>query len=210
MSEEILLSVLVPGLPSRLPIDGENSTEHPLTEIHDQCKAKLDDKIHRPVEILYLLDNKMMSVGRKRSILLNIAQGRYFTFVDDDDEVSDGYVDMLLAAIREHDGVDVICFKQDCIHVQTGLIERCEYSLGYAYENGPIEGKPNERWWKGLPAHTMAWRTDLVNDIPFPDGNFGEDTAWVKLACERAKTEHRIDKVLYNYRFNEKRTETRD
>jgi hypothetical protein len=195
--DQILLSVLVPGIPERWECGGIL-----LGSIHLQAKDK-------PVEILYLMDNLHMSVGRKRNILLSIAQGEYVSQVDDDDSVAGDYVDTLLAAIHQVRGVDVIVFNQDCVHADSGLIERCKYGLGFQYATGPIEGKPNERWWTGLPAHTACWRTDLVQDVEFPDGSFGEDSAWVKKAAEWATTEHRIERVLYTYHFDPSKSRTR-
>jgi hypothetical protein len=79
--------------------------------------------------------------------------------------------------------------------------------------SGPLMGDrcmPEHRWWTGLPAHTMAWRTALVqDDTAFPDGSFGEDVGWVQQACGLAKTEYQIDKTLYTYRFDPEKSRTR-
>ena len=37
-----------------------------------------------------------MSVGEKRNKLINMAKGEYFSFIDDDDLVSEEYVDQVL------------------------------------------------------------------------------------------------------------------
>jgi glycosyltransferase involved in cell wall biosynthesis len=197
---EILLSVLVPGIPERLLKDGESSAGM-LYELSWKAEG-------RPVEIVYLMDNRKMSVGRKRNILLSIVQGRYFAFVDDDDRVADDYVDRLLETIGKMDA-DVIVFDQLCTHVKTGVREFCRYGLGMEYTRTP-RATPNEYDWTGLPAHTMAWRTETVNMVEFPDGNFAEDTSWVKQACTRAKTEYRIDGWTgYYYNFDSESSATR-
>lgn len=187
------LSLLIAALPSRVP-----------------CKVWEDvsrQAAGKPVEILYFADNKGMSVGRKRNILLSCAQGEYFAFIDDDDRVAPDYVDMLLAAIDQHPGVDVICFRQKCTHIGTKKVEWCQYSLKNVYSSH--ETSPNQWEWRGLPAHTMCWRTDLVQEVEFPEGNFGEDTGWVAKACERARTEAQLDWVGYFYDFDAAKSETR-
>ena len=42
----------------------------------------------QPVQLLWLGDNKSMTVGAKRNKLLSIADGDWITFVDDDDVVN--------------------------------------------------------------------------------------------------------------------------
>ena len=185
------LSILIAGLYERL----ENNDL--LKTIYEQA-----DGLGNDVEVLYLMDDGTMSVGRKRNILLSIARGRYFAFIDDDDMVSSDYVSVLLDAIGKANGADVIVFRQDCIHADTGEVEHCEYGLGYEYT------KTGDQW-RGKPAHTMAWRTDVVQDVEFPDGNFGEDVGWVAGACKRAVTEYRLDSTLYTYRFDPAKSRTR-
>jgi glycosyltransferase involved in cell wall biosynthesis len=158
----------------------------------------------KPVEVLYLLDNQKMTVGRKRNILLSIAQGEFFAFVDDDDSVAPDYLERLLTAIDLAGNVGVICFPQRCDHADTGEVEHCTYGLEYVYAK-------NGDQWTGKPAHTQCWRTDLVQDVEFPEGNFGEDVGWVAKACQRVMVEYRIPDCpeLYFYRFDPERSKTR-
>ena len=60
------------------------------------------------VEIRILSDNKEMSVGEKRNKLINMAKGEYFSFIDDDDLVSEEYVDQVLRKLRKNP--DVVTF----------------------------------------------------------------------------------------------------
>lgn len=227
----VKLSILICGLYERMP-DDRRSDHSVIWSIENQAYEK-------PVELLTLYDNRKMSVGRKRSILLSVAQGEYFAFVDDDDRVAPDYVDRLLDAIDKtsrlrdlcddckgplarcgkHGVVgeppmgmvrpDVIVFGQDCHHADTGLIEHCHYGLGRPYGSVQMPGK-NESDWYGLPAHTMCWRTELVQDIEFPDGDFGEDVSWVKLACQRARTQYEIPGWTgYYYQFDPEKSRTR-
>lgn len=190
------LSILVPALIERHP-----------ARVVDHLKKQAKDK---PVQLVILTDNRAMPVGLKRNILLASARGDYFAFVDDDDQIETDYIDTLLEAIGKAGGADVICFRQVCRHIGTEIVERCKYGLGLAYTKTVADQRnPNLFDWTGLPAHTMCWRTELVNGIEFPEANFGEDVDWVKVASACAKTEYQIDKVLYYYLFDKEKSATR-
>lgn len=188
--DPIKLSVLVCGIHERFV-----TADCLLSDLLSQAKGK-------PVEVLYLLDNRVMAVGRKRNILLAVAQGEWFAFVDDDDEVAGNYVDTLLGAIDQVGEAGVIVFGQTCHHADTGEVEHCEYGLGYEYS------KTGDQW-TGKPAHTMCWRTAAVQDVEFPEGNFQEDVGWVAKACERVQKEHRLNDTLYYYKFDPAKSRTR-
>ena len=187
-------SVLVCGVAARRSLCGE---------LLDSLARQIGDK---PVELLYLLDNQRRDVGSKRNALLAAAAGAYVSFVDDDDSVSENYVsavfDRMVEAVPPP---DVIVFGQLCHLVAEGFTRICSYSLGQAYEQGeipaPAPGAPRQ-WWKGPPAHTMVWASQIAKGCRFPAKNFGEDVDWVAQACARATTQLVIDEVLYHYRFD--------
>ena len=66
-------------------------------------------KYKENVEILYLVDNKIMTVGEKRNKLKSIASGEYIVFVDDDDRIADTYIDDIVEATLS--SPDVISFN---------------------------------------------------------------------------------------------------
>ncbi len=182
------LSILTPAVPSRL--------------------KRLDwlcDKISRlignsPVEHLVFLDNKRRSVGLKRDALLRMAKGKYVTFVDDDDDVSDDYVASILGATDKN--VDVITFLQQAsVDGQRGIIE---FKLGHPnegfcpYQDGIVK---RNAW------HICAWRRTLAILSKFPDSNYGEDWQFAESLCQIAKTEIHIPEILHYYRHNSKTTE---
>jgi len=173
------------------------------------------------VELLALLDNRRRSVGAKRNALLAAAQGEYVSFIDDDDQVAPNYVDRILHAIakarKQDPPVDVICFPQRATIMPGGVIHECSYSLAHYKQRPPDQrrqlaatNQENTLAWTGPPAHTMAWRREIVKDLQFPDKQFGEDVDFVDLACERAATEMSLDGgPLYYYNFSETGSATR-
>jgi glycosyltransferase involved in cell wall biosynthesis len=151
------------------------------------------------VEILYLGDNKSMSVGEKRNALLSIAKGDYVVYVDDDDIVSDNYVQKLLEAIEE--GNDCITFGVMC-SVNGGELKRVRYSIDYKKDfNTKTE-------YHRLPNHIMCVKRELVDWVRFGDKSYGEDVDYAKRLKKHLITETAIEDILYYYYFNIKTTET--
>lgn len=211
-------SILIAGIPERF------HTVQPLLYklLESQNVARMPD-----VEVLYLMDNKRRYVGAKRNDLMAAARGDYVSFIDDDDDVADEYVRKVYRAIRSARKAEkppsVICFRQTATLLPHGVTHDCHYSLDYWKGREPDKRRvlepsydgdgnavPGVFKWTGPPAHTMAWRRDVVAATLFPEQQFGEDTAWVDAACERATGEVQIDsEPLYLYRYNEATTSTR-
>ena len=85
-----LLSILIATVPTRT----ETFLPRILAELNRQCHGK-------DVEVLYLGDFFNMTVGKKRNHLLSISSGLYTTFVDDDDMISENYVDRILTEVNK-------------------------------------------------------------------------------------------------------------
>jgi glycosyltransferase involved in cell wall biosynthesis len=84
----IKLSILLCSVPSRLG-------KYPI--INELCRQANK----RPVEVIYLGDNYNWTIGEKRNKLIQLASGKYCTFVDDDDRVTVDYIDTLLNAMND-------------------------------------------------------------------------------------------------------------
>ena len=70
----IKLSILIPTVPRR--------KEH-----LERLLATLEPQITDEVELLVLMDNKKSLIGSKRQKMIDISQGEYIVFIDDDDEI---------------------------------------------------------------------------------------------------------------------------
>jgi len=165
-----------------------------------------------PVQVLYLGDNKTMTVGEKRNKLIDLAAGEFICFVDDDDRVEPDYVRTIYDAIshESHESqipVNLVTF-QASVKINNGPAKICKYSAS-------IEGDYNtDEFYYRLPNHLMVWRKDFVEE--FPEINCGEDAQFGKLMKVKIKnnglyenyTVCEILKVLYHYDFNSNTTET--
>ena len=189
------LTILIPTVPSRL-----DKIKELIHELNYQIQTK-------PVQYLYLGDNKSMSVGEKRNLLKHMAKGEFICYIDDDDEISKDYIEVILKAINENPDKTVICFNgtqttdghQDlpfCYNVNNGRNFKTE-----------INGK---RYKVMIPDHLCVWnKSKILED--FPHKNLAEDHDWAQAMSFHY---HESDQVilndyLYHYKYDRKLTECR-
>jgi glycosyltransferase involved in cell wall biosynthesis len=193
---KVALSILTPAVPSR------------FAQLEQLCIGIGNQIGDKPVEHIIFLDNKRRSVGEKRDALLRAARGDYITFVDDDDAVSDDYVDALLDKIgpdprtdSRYRRPDVITFRQwATINGESGEVE---FRLHHPNEPFKPGGITKRNAW-----HVCAWRREIAICSSFPPINYGEDWAYAQKLCalDGLRTEH-ISRVLHYYRHDEKLSE---
>jgi hypothetical protein len=177
------LSILIPSIPSRSEI---------AMRLYNKILGMIGDM---NIEVLLLMDNKVMTIGEKRDHLKNISSGKYFMLVDDDDD---------LLSVKEiyqatFSNMDVITFQQRCQNSDKSSFI-VTFRLGHE-----VEHKTNE---KGMyvdinrpPFHVCAWN-ERFKIVKFPYINYGEDWGFVEQANRMAKTEFYIQEVLYSYNFD--------
>ncbi|SIR34073.1 MULTISPECIES: glycosyltransferase family 2 protein [unclassified Paenibacillus] len=174
-----LLSLLIPSLPER-----KERLDPLLETLALQTAGK-------PVELIVMTDNRRRSTGAKRNSLLQQAQGRYVAFIDDDDRVSERYVDALLDAMAGRPEADCIVFEV-MVHEGGKPPRTCLY--GVEYEHGMDESRYYRK-----PNHLMVYRRELALRHPFRDIGYGEDDEWAARASRDIVDQARIDEVLYHY-----------
>jgi len=183
----VILSILTPSVPSRL---------EQLNALRAMLASQIGDQL--AVEHLILIDNKRRTVGEKRDNLLRIALGRYVAFVDDDDFVSEDYINEIVA--RTWSNADVITFRQ--LATVNGQTAEIQFRLGNENQSFQPGMLVKRNAW-----HICAWRRELALTSHFPAWNYGEDWEFAAPLCRIAKTEEHIPKVLHYYRHDAKTTE---
>ena len=195
------LSILICHLPG--PYRDRNITNELIDNIVIQCD---EINAYKPnsCEVIYFGDNKSMSVGRKRNILLDIAQGERVCFVDDDDKVSDDYVKKMLSYFVH----DVDCVAIGVRYTQDGSNEKI---YDYSYKKNintrlsgvktPVAGR--------MPNHLCLWKKQAAKRVRFPDRNLGEDHEWAEKQLFTNYSLHIEKEIIYNYRFERQKTQTR-
>jgi SAM-dependent methyltransferase len=162
-------------------------------EFLDRLLNTLEPQIEgkQNVEILVLNDNAKRSIGRKRNDGLAIAQGKYVCFIDDDDMVTDDYVDQILNEIRKWEP-DVIVF--DAIISFDGTNNKL-VKYGREFDHTEKQDAYYRR-----PNHLMVHKRSNITEF-FMDVKTGEDDEWASRMLDRIVTQSRINKPLYFYDY---------
>lgn len=181
------LSILICTLPSRI-----FTFAGLITRLKHQVEGL-------PVELLWLGDNKNMSVGLKRNHLLHTATGEYTCYIDDDDHVPPNYVSAILKAAEFNP--DVIAFDAE-ISENDGPWKRVVYDKDFPGDrNFPDH---YERW----PNHLTPVKRGIALSVGFPNKSSHEDFDFAKGIHELIKTQVRIPEILYYYDYSSERSET--
>lgn len=185
---EYKLTILILSLPNRF--DGLRIL---LGHLQRLC-------VNKPVQILYLGDNKSMSVGEKRNMALSMASGRYITFIDDDDSIDKDYVNDILEAIELNP--EVITFR-----VQKYRNQVLDKEQRFTNATSRVYLSPDRTHYKMPPNHLCVWRKDVIKES-FPDKSLSEDHIWAEKQLKHYSKVHHIDKILYYYYWDSSRSET--
>ncbi len=151
------------------------------------------------VEIIVLSDNKKQMLGRKRNLMIDMSQGKYVVFVDDDDRIAEDYIQSILDATESD--ADSIVFKSE-VKLNGEPPKLCYYSKDVVKDYNTA----NE--YHRIPNHICCVKRSLSLKSSFPNVLYGEDAGYGKVLLPHLKTEHKIDRVLYYYDYNSETTET--
>lgn len=167
-------------------------------QLYDQLAA-LPEADQERVEIIILTDNKKMMLGHKRNVMVDIAQGKYIVFVDDDDRIANDYITQLLKA-TESDADSIVFQAEVSLNGEPPKI--CYYSKDHRRDYNHKDG------YYRIPNHICCVKRDVSLKSTFPNILYGEDAGYGKVLLPHLKTEHKIDKVLYYYDYSSETTET--
>ncbi|MFQ5834310.1 MAG: glycosyltransferase [bacterium] len=159
----------------------------------------LSPQLVEGVQILVNSDNGRKAVGQKRNELLRGATGKYVTFIDDDDLVSDDYVFLILDAIRND--CDVVGIH---LLMTTNGIKNSEcrtyHSLKYkSWWDEEDPDRPGRRRYFRNPNHLNPVKRDLALATQFIEIDYGEDHDYSKRLLPLLKTEVNINEPIYYY-----------
>jgi hypothetical protein len=162
-------------------------------------KASLRERFARicpglRLEIAEALDNREMSVGLKRRNLLADAKGKYTTFIDDDDDVTDAYFEDFLLCFTE--GKDVMRIRGQ-MDAHTFTHSTANLLSGTLYVDGVFMRPPN---------HLNPMLADIAKLVTFVDATRGEDLKWTidlaKMGLLRTETQSDPSRIHYIYNIN--------
>lgn len=177
-------SVLIPTIPGR-----ETSLASLVQSIREKVSRICPDI---RVEFCLAFDNRETSVGLKRQQLIQNAKGKYSSFIDDDDEITDAYVEDLAATIRE--AYPVMRLR--------GQIS--QYTFTHSLENGLQSPMAVGEVFLRPPNHLNPMWTDAAKFVHYKDATRGEDLDWmIRMSRTGFLTrEYRSDPSRIHYIYN--------
>lgn len=208
----IKLSILIPSIKGR-----EKTLNDILKQLESQCGGIADigtydsfgedtdvfvHYYHNGMNCIVYIDNRQKSIGEKRNTLLDIADGEYTAFIDDDDSISDNYIELLTEGINK--GVD--CCSLKGIITTDGDDPRI-YEHSKKYSEWRTNGDDAQVKYERPQNHLNMVRASISKQFKFPETYHGEDHVW-SMAIQKSgllQTEHYIDQVIYFYNYNSKK-----
>lgn len=177
---EIVLSVLIATMPTR-----KESFYNLLEQLNIQCQ------FGKPVEILSDSSTNH-NIGVKRNSLLLRSRGKYILYVDDDDSISNDYIEKILEACKS---------GADCIGISGVITTNGKDQMQWHIS------KEFKRWFtkRGVyyrtPNHISPVKRELALQAGFPEISHGEDYEYSMRLLPLLKTETVIKGNLYHYKF---------
>jgi hypothetical protein len=144
------------------------------------------------VEFCLAFDNRETSVGLKRQQLIQNAKGRYSSFIDDDDDITDAYVEDVVAMIRG--GYPVMRLR--------GQIS--QYTFTHSLENTLQSPMAVGEVFLRPPNHLNPIMTDVAKFVHYKDAIRGEDLDWMIRMSQSGflTNEYRSDPSRIHYIYN--------
>lgn len=195
-----LLSILIPTVPGR-----KKTFDALYRMLEGQRLTLMNPDL---VEIVTLCDNGEMMVGAKRNKLLDMAQGEYLCFIDDDDRVFGDYLERITEALKTRpDVVGITLLWTDNVFQAVRLLIRSLEFHWNQWFTKPTTAQSNITC--GRPAHLNPTRSTIAKSVRFPeDVQRGEDAAWSAMVAPKCKTCVTIDEPIYHYNFKTEGTLT--
>lgn len=165
-------------------------TNLPHREIElTRIKGIIERQIKPYNDIELIVNTDEVKVGEKRQRCLEMAQGEYINFIDDDDLIAHDYVETIYPLL---DGVDYVGFKLQMY--QDGVKQKpTAHSLRHKTWSEDEKG-----YYRGV-THLNPLKTELAKQSTFR-GSDGEDKRWAETIT--AKTQHYIGRFMYFYFFS--------
>lgn len=166
------------------------------TEYLARLRANIEPQLTSDVRFTVKLHDPSISLGANRQKMKEESDAEYLAQCDDDDLLSERYVEKILPLL---DGVDQIGFRLQCSEDGVDLPGPTYHSLlcGGWFDKTYADG--TKAWFRDhSPLNPL--RRELSLAVPMY-GGFGEDSRWAGelRALGIVKTEHYIEEVMYHY-----------
>jgi hypothetical protein len=192
--KEILWSICILTVPER-----ENKLQKLLKKLTETTPYSFKHRI----EIIVNSDNKQKTVGQKRNECVLKAKGKYISFIDDDDMVSDAYIPKICRKLNSnlYDGIGFwgLYYVNDN---PTMWFNHANINGGHFKDNLGRQRRPLN--------HLNPIKTEISKQILYPEKNYGEDSDYCDklLNSGLIKNEYNFEEVMYHYLWSSEGTLT--
>ena len=181
-------SVLIPTIPGR-----EEKLRSLIASIREKV-LRIAPEIRIDINIDF--DNRESSIGVKRQRLLQNAVGKYSSFIDDDDDITDAYIEDLQAMMKG--GFHTMRLR--------GVMREYQFVHSTAVKlTDPMATKDNPPILQRPPNHLNPMLSDIAKFIPFKNATYGEDLDWTINLCRAGllRSEYTAtDALRIHYMYN--------
>lgn len=186
---EVLLSILICTVTERV-----QDTRF-LLRLLNILEKQITEKYESEVEILVYCDNKQISIGKKRDLLLQQAKGKFLCFIDDDDIVPEYYIERIVNIIKTNTDIDFIGWKLCYIHNGVVASKPAIHSIRFNKWSEDQHG-----YYRHMSHINPVLRTKAIQ-VQFDNINFGEDHKWANEVYKLLTKEYFIDDFMYYYLY---------
>jgi hypothetical protein len=178
------VTFLIPTIQGR-----QDSLQRLTASIHEKM-GRIAPHLRYRINLAF--DNREATVGTKRQTLVQNAEGKYSAFIDDDDEITDAYVEDLSHTIAGSYPVMRLRGRIDPYTFTHSL----EIKLNSLMARGDVFLRP--------PNHLNPMMTDVAKFIHYKDIKRGEDLDWtIRMARTGFLThEYKSDDSRIHYIYN--------
>jgi len=168
-------------------------------KLKEKLHAKLlyqiiQENLEGKVEILFYSDNRERPTGAKRNALLRQARGKYICFIDDDDDISDTYIQTIYEKLQKN---------PDCVELKGIITWFGKNPQLFIHSKKYLQWyKKNEIYYR-CPNHLNPLRRSIAVQVSYPEIKQYEDRKWAfkLLETQLIKAEESVDKPYYFYRY---------
>lgn len=149
------------------------------------------------IELVHLSRNHQSNKTSVKNLLLNLSQGRYICFLEQNSFPVPNFLESVLNALNNNPEID-------CLTYSRLVIDRCSKyvisnKVGYPYEQVTIPLASNNI--RRPPDHACIWKRSLIEDIAFIDlDNKVDETVtdidWGLKASSRIQRAFHIDDII--------------
>lgn len=152
------ITFMIPTIPGR-----EASLTRLTASIHEKMPRIASD-LRYTIDIGF--DNREMSIGSKRDMMVQRSRAKYSAFIDDDDEITDAYIEDVRDMIG---GFYPVMRLRGTIH---------PYTFTHSLENTLVSPMARGEVFLRPPNHLNPMMTDVAKLVHYKDAIHGEDLDW--------------------------------